>query len=260
MLAVINIMDNIATIVYFFIGAILGLILILIAIYILGKISNDYLSKTHYKNELKPLNNPEDIINDAINNYTNNYSKKIISQRFIGLKDISYKMIQDIAFLYSPNKKNPELDIDLQTSFNIIKDAIKQIDKLVDSVIDSQAFKTVWKSYALLVKTSNLFKKIFKKDQSTIDTDISMNIRSMRASYVMKRLKKSSNTSLVEEENIEPSVKKEVTESTKKSYFLLDGLINNKILSFIKDLGYETIKIYNNSYFNEKEKARGEKK
>lgn len=261
MLAVVDLMGSLTTLIYFFIGALLGLGLIMLIIYFLGKANEKNLSSIKKKEVFIPSTDPNQIILDSVNKYKVEYSKEPIKNRLLGVKDITLDMLHNISSAYIGNKKNSELDFDIETGFNLIKDIIKQFDRLIDDILDSSAFKTAWRSYALIRKTQNIMKKIFSKDKSSIDSDISYDIRSMKASYVFKRIKKTTTDTpeQIEESTSNQHEVEEIKETKKKSFFLLDSLINSKVIDFINDCGKEAIKVYSNTYYNDHSDKRGER-
>lgn len=161
----------------------------------------------------------DELKNNISNDFKNEYSKMPISKRFVGLKDYIKKGVEEVALSYYPDSKDPIYEITVDNLFILSDDILKQIDKILNEVIDSKPFKLLWGGYAAFNNIKNFFRR--KKEDNDY---LNLEIRKQKLSFI---------AGVIESKKPKENDNKKTNEKETKTYFLVNDLINNKLCDFM---------------------------
>lgn len=218
--------SNLFDLICFIVGMIIGLILICIIYMIVVLINKKITKKRKIKNKEKIYLDQTNIINNYIIKYDTLAAKKNLSTKLETFKNISFQLVNDIAVKYYPQSPNPLGELSIEDLIKIIQTIEDEINEIITSILEHKACKTLYTLSRGSINIINFFKK--KEDRISEKNLEDLKISRIIQIYDQLALK-----------NNEEDTKKESA-----PFFIINNLINKKIIGLIKDIGNLANKAY----------------
>lgn len=228
--------SNLFDLICFIAGMIIGLILIFI-IYMLVVLINKKITKNRkIKNKEKRYIDQTHLINNYIIKYDNLAAKKNLSTKIETFKNISFQLVNDIAEKYYPQSQNPLGELSIEDSIKIIQKIEDEINEIITSILEHKACQTL---YTLGRGSINII-NFFKKKEDRIHEKKLEDLKISRLIQIYDQLALKNNEEETKKENA--------------PFFIINNLINKKLIDLIKNIGNLANKAYSrglrDEYYN----------
>lgn len=211
---------------FFFVGVLLGILLVFLLYYIFVKLLNKHVKKKKTKvDKLSPSSDINEIINNSKTSYLT-LSKLPIKDKISKAGTILYEMVKQIASSFYPTSKYPVFETSSSELLSLSRIIVDKLDNAINDILSNNMFKIVWGTFAGVMNVKNAISNFFKKNSKDY---IPLNLRKMKIAKVIDLLE---------------SYKKDGSKTSAANYRLLINYVDNKVLTIFDEVGDLASKIY----------------